>query len=1050
MSPTVNQVLEMLLEKGGFIRDGHPTPGLISAINARTAPDTDLRYTGLFNKMEGGSSTSDLIYEVPSHSSELPGTPCIYFKGIDDPSADIFVSLRKRLWNHGRIPTLWIVTPDSVRIYDSFARPQQDDEHRPDKNLLGELRCIGNHMQGLEEFHKSRFDTGDFWQTGQGREIDPSQRVDSALLRDLSETEKHLVSNGLKPSVAHALLGRAIFVKYLEDRKILRPPDLQNFANCSEFKELLNDKLSTYSFFEWLRSTFNGDLFPLDPDENQSVQLSHLQTLWHFLSGYDMRSMQGRLWPYSFDIIPIELISSIYEMFAHALGTQSAEAISIHYTRFNLVELMLSLGMQGLHHTARVLDPACGSGVFLVEAFRRLVWRRAHKYGRPLRRDELHEMLRTQIFGMDIDRDAVYVAAFSLYLALLELDPEPYPPSLDALRLPSLLKANETDSQPQNLYVQDFFNTKHAFNQKPPFSNQEFNLIVSNPPWTALKKSTAPKDPDNPDSGLQWGLQYCYQEKIPDNKADQAYIWRARDFSNPKTRTAFVVGSRLFYQTSTTAERWRRKFLENNTVDDVVNLSDLVNENLLFGQRSSTEKSSTRLPASIVLYSRQQPGVDNLVRYIVPKWYPGIRRRNEILISGKDIQLLPQKLLSENTFLWKTAFRGTPRDFQLLRSLLDFSTLDQILLDANILEPIHRLSGITFGTNPTKDASKLAGLPFLEAGSIQRYRIRVVDCATFNRSCIAEKSNSRVLQLPALILSRTLRNNKLCVALVDPSGNRDRIVFDQRYYGISFAHTPASLAYRLNAILNSKLSLYMIFMLSSSLGWNWRTIEPKDWMQIRVPPSISDSDEAWDHILNKEQWLRKNWQPNATGTLAKDIAQAEEAIDNEIYRLYKLSDQNIVLIEDTLKYTVQPFLERSIGGAIDTLRKPTSEQLVSYAKRLCSQINGILRQPGLELSASVLISESQLLDACRFTLRTRSNTPPVVESKLTGIEEVLRQISPRLRAKVADHLYVRRDLRVYDGHTFWIIKPAEIQLWSEAAALNDADTVVSEHMESST
>jgi len=1047
MSLTVKQVLEILLEKGGFVREGHPTPGLISAENVKAAPDTDLRYSGLFRKMEGGSSAPDLIYEVPSHSSEVPGTPCIYFKGIDDPSADTFVSLRKKLWNYGRIPTLWIVTPNSVRIYDSFARPQKDDST---KNLLGELRCIGNQVQGLEDFHKRRFDTGDFWHTGQGRKIDPGQRVDSMLLRDLSETEKHLVSQGLDPSVAHALLGRAIFVKYLEDRKILRPPDLQNFANCSEFKELLQDKSITYSFFKWLRSTFNGDLFPLGPNEKRSVQLPHLQILWRFLSGYDMRSMQGRLWPYSFDIIPIELISSIYEMFAHSLDTDSAEAISIHYTRFNLVELVLSLVMQGLHHTARVLDPACGSGVFLVEAFRRLVWRRAHEYARPLRRDELHEMLRTQIFGMDIDRDAVYVAAFSLYLALLELDPEPYPPSLDVLRLPPLLKTDGTANQPHNLYVQDFFNTEHTFNYEPPFANQEFNLIVSNPPWTALKKSTAPKDPDNPNSGLQWGLQYCNLENIPDNKADQAYMWRARDFSNPKTRIAFIVASRLLYQASPTAERWRKKFLENNTVDHVVNLSDLVNENLLFGQRSSTERSSTRLPASIVLYSRQKPGADNLVRYIVPKWYPGIRNRNEILISGKDIQLLPQKLLTENAFLWKTAFRGTPRDFKLLRKLLDFSTLDQILLDANILEPTHRLSGITFGTNPTKDASKLAGLPFLEAGSIQRYSIRVVDCANFNRPYIAERSNSRVLQLPVLILFRTLRNNRLCVALMEPRGSRNRIVFDQRYYGISFAHTSASLAYRLNAILNSKLSLYMIFMVSPSLGWNWRTIEPKDWTQIRLPPSIGDSDEAWRNILNAEYWLRENWQPNATGTLAKDIAQAEEAIDYEIYRHYELSEQDIVLIEDTLKYTIQPFLDRSVGGALDALRKPTSEQLVSYAKRLCSQINGILHQPDLELSATVLTSESQLLNACRFALQTRSETPSVVESRLGGMEEVLEQISPHLRAKVADHLYVRRDLRVYDGSTFWIIKPAESQLWSEATALNDADIVVSEHMESPT
>ena len=59
-------------------------------------------------------------------------------------------------------------------------------------------------------------------------------------------------------------------------------------------------------------------------------------------------------------------------MFAHASNREAAETTSIHYTRFNLVELMLSLAMQGITHEARVLDPACGSGVFLVEAFRRL------------------------------------------------------------------------------------------------------------------------------------------------------------------------------------------------------------------------------------------------------------------------------------------------------------------------------------------------------------------------------------------------------------------------------------------------------------------------------------------------------------------------------------------------------------------------------------------------------------------------------------------------------------------------------------------------------
>ena len=71
----------------------------------------------------------------------------------------------------------------------------------------------------------------------------------------------------------------------------------------------------------------------------------------------------------------------------------------------------------------------------------------------------------------------------------------------------------------------------------------------------------------------------------------------------------------------------------------------------------------------------------------------------------------------------------------------------------------------------------------------------------------------------------------------------------------------------------------------------------------------------------------------------------------------------------------------------------------------------------------------------------------VIESEITGIQDILGQISEHLRTKVADHLYVHRDLRVYDSATFWIIKPRESHLWSEAAALNDADAVLHEHME---
>ncbi len=118
----------------------------------------------------------------------------------------------------------------------------------------------------------------------------------------------------------------------------------------------------------------------------------------------------------------VELISSIYEQFAHSVAGAAAGVQGLHYTSVNLVDLALDQVMDDLQGTAKVLDPACGSGVFLVEAMRRLVWRRTRNEANS--RELVRDVLRNQIFGVDINTGALQVAAFSLYLATLELDPE--------------------------------------------------------------------------------------------------------------------------------------------------------------------------------------------------------------------------------------------------------------------------------------------------------------------------------------------------------------------------------------------------------------------------------------------------------------------------------------------------------------------------------------------------------------------------------------------------------------------------------------------------
>lgn len=134
MTSTAQEAMADVLAEGGFIQNGRRSSGLIDSETARKSVNADLRYGRLLTSTTETSSV-DLVYEVPNQIEGAPGTPSIYFKFLDhQPAADTFIKLRTSVWNQGRVPTLWIITPDTIRIYDSFARPQANDTE--DSHLL--------------------------------------------------------------------------------------------------------------------------------------------------------------------------------------------------------------------------------------------------------------------------------------------------------------------------------------------------------------------------------------------------------------------------------------------------------------------------------------------------------------------------------------------------------------------------------------------------------------------------------------------------------------------------------------------------------------------------------------------------------------------------------------------------------------------------------------------------------------------------------------------------------------------------------------------------
>ena len=263
---------------------------------------------------------------------------------------------------------------------------------------------------------------GVFWKTAIGRKFNNSQRVDKRLLNNWRLHARKLHNSGLSYPVIHDLIGR-YFYCLLEDRGALTGDYYGRFIDdCSTYFHVLKSHSNTYGLFRALGEKFNGDMFPITPEEEETVTFRHLDLLREFFLGTQMLSGQRTLWrPYDFSVIPIELVSSLYEKFLHK--EEDEDAISdagAYYTPHALVEFIMNEILpwpegDDCNYNLRILNPTCGSGIFLVEAFRRLIarWMQFHKT-QDISPETLKEILTSSIFGVDINHDAIKVAALSV------------------------------------------------------------------------------------------------------------------------------------------------------------------------------------------------------------------------------------------------------------------------------------------------------------------------------------------------------------------------------------------------------------------------------------------------------------------------------------------------------------------------------------------------------------------------------------------------------------------------------------------------------------
>ena len=327
------------------------------------------------------------------------GKPLIFF--YDNPK-DV-VALHRAVWNLNEVPVVIMICKDRVRIYNGFAYEKE----------ISSLQLIGEE-ESLDQFSYFKLVTGSGWKAFQ-KELSQHNRVDYYLLKNIQFAQKHIQNTGVTRNLANRLIGKMIFLRYLTDRHVMLNFEGQKRALTNEdLISLLQDKQRLAFLFETLQDKdkgFNGDLFRITREELSGVPMKALNVLVRLLKSDDLEDGNMSLFDvYDFSILPVEFISNVYERF---IGKENQEKEGAYYTPRFLVDYVVE-NTVGKHlptskkGSCRVLDPACGSGIFLVESLRRIIDHFIRCNGGmdmqgAAFQEKLRELVVNNIYGIDSD-----------------------------------------------------------------------------------------------------------------------------------------------------------------------------------------------------------------------------------------------------------------------------------------------------------------------------------------------------------------------------------------------------------------------------------------------------------------------------------------------------------------------------------------------------------------------------------------------------------------------------------------------------------------------
>lgn len=981
---------------------------------------------------ENSRLTKKLRGKVYIYESSQQAKTSFYLISTELTEEELF-EVRKHIWNEDEYDLYFTIQKTEKSFVTSLLYAKTDPKEKVEKFKIASFKGDETDLKKLEKIDKWQFDSGEFWLSYANflKKIENSKRVDQKLIDTLKQLKGSLSSEFKKKKthnsdkIVQALIDRTLFIKFLEDNHIINSYFYRHYFGKNElnYKSFLasHDTKNINELFLRINEIFNNFLFEVPVIDENDLDKNICDLIHDMISQKDPKSGQLSLFDFQFDVIPIEFISHIYEVFLEKKQLDQG----IYYTPKKLAQLIVD---DIIVKPGTILDPACGSGMFLVIAFQQIMNfspKQSEKVADII--EHRNKMLKDYIFGIEKDETAHRIAVFSLYLELFRgIEPE---------KIKRFIEIKLKTENTLLLFPYDFSNNiKHANSLEVkgeiPHEKKTFDYIVGNPPYFTIKSQDEEKS-----------FLAEYKTKI-DNKSitaksvigneqiSQCFILKTKDWANNNTKMGFVVNSSNFYnEKSIKFQKFFFRYFQLERLYELTRIKDIlfgkskesVNV-LIFNNRKVSNNSFEYYPIQMGIFSKYF----NLLIIQDDKSFPVNQRDvlddklrlRDYLIGSEFDRKLVKKLKSSNVTLGELIlddkYYGLARGMEITgkSEICKSMGISESEYDGYSQKEKNKLLKKSKESRSRMERKDGYQIPFIKAKCLDSFRILSYDCFLneddFSKEIFRRNKKAGFFKGKRILYSygpRKVDNAYLFYAHYVES---DPICIANNLYSIRLKKEEDYLF--VTALLNSKLINYLL-NIEEIIRPNGTYTKLNKSNINNIPVCSSENTEIYSEILTISRDL----------TDGKLLYQGEikEKLNELIFDLYDLSFLEKARIKDFFSEN------RNVGRSdLENYKQSLHYTLENYIAEGLFEIDFYI---GENLPFGLVVT------AIYFN-KSQDQQPAVKKTIQYVINEILQE-NPE------EKLLAMRE-KIYGNDCIYIVKNNQYQNWTISKAYEDGQEIL--------